>query len=152
MNTKTKSRICWTIAWILGIVWTLIALVPFIFMVINSMKGQFEMLTKGVFSLPEAFNLDNYKAAFDGHITHYFLNSAVVLILSLSILLFTAACASYPLSRFHFKMASPIYSLVVACMAIPVHITLIPIFKMSTELGSYDSIWALIGPDRKSVV
>lgn len=145
-STKTKSRICWTIAWILGIAWAIIALTPFIFMVLNSFKGQFEMLTKGVFSLPESFNLSNYKGAFEGHIIKYFLNSVVVMVVALSILLFTAACASYPLSRFKFKLANPIYSLVVACMAIPVHITLIPIFKMSTQIGIYDSIWALIGP------
>ena len=31
-------------------------------------------------------------------------------------------------------------------MSIPVHITLIPIFKMAKTFGFYDSIWALIGP------
>ena len=31
-------------------------------------------------------------------------------------------------------------------MCIPVHITLIPIFKMAQTTGLYDSIWALIGP------
>lgn len=145
-STTTKSRICWTIAWILGIAWTLIALVPFIFMVLNSFKGQFEMLKNGVFSLPESFNLDNYKAVFEGDILSYFRNSVVVLVITLSILIFVSACASYPLSRFKFKLATPIHSLIVACMAIPVHITLIPIFKMSTKIGLYDSIWALIGP------
>lgn len=69
-----------------------------------------------------------------------------MLTVSLILLLFVAACASYPLSRFKFKLCKPLYALVVACMSIPVHITLIPIFKMSQVTHLYDSIWGLIGP------
>ena len=70
----------------------------------------------------------------------------MILAVSLILLLFISACASYPLARFKFKLAQPIYGLIVACMSIPVHITLIPVFKMSKATGLYDSIWALIGP------
>ena len=31
-------------------------------------------------------------------------------------------------------------------MAIPMHVTLIPIFKMTTNMGLYDTLWSLIGP------
>lgn len=31
-------------------------------------------------------------------------------------------------------------------MSIPIHITLIPVFKMTQKIGLYDSIWAMIGP------
>jgi len=141
-----KSRICWIIAWIAGIFWTVVAIVPFIFMVLNSFKEKFEMLTKGVFSLPAALNLENYKAVIEGRFFRFFFNSVVVLAISLTLLLFISSCASYPLSRFKFKFSKPIYSLIVACMSIPIHITLIPVFKMSNNLGIYDSIWALIGP------
>ena len=40
-----------------------------------------------------------------------------------------------------------IYGIIVACMSIPIHITLIPVFQMTKNVGIYDSIWALIGPD-----
>ena len=145
-KSKAKSRLCWSAAWILGLLWTIMALLPFVFMVLNSFKEKFEMLTKGVFSLPDSLNLDNYKAVLGGSFFRFFFNSVLVLIISLAILLFISACASYPLSRFKFKLAKPIYALIVACMSIPIHITLIPVFKMSKNLGLYDSIWALIGP------
>lgn len=145
-KNKTKSKVCWCVAWILGIFWTIVALLPFIFMVLNSFKEKFEMLTKGVFSLPDALYVENYTAVISGNFFRYFFNSVIVLVVSLGILLFISACASYPLSRFKFKLANPIYALIVACMSIPIHITLIPVFKMSKDLGIYDSIWALIGP------
>jgi raffinose/stachyose/melibiose transport system permease protein len=145
-QSKTKSRASWIIAWIFGIFWTVAALLPFVFMVLNSFKEKFEMLTKGVFSLPDSLNLENYKAVLSGNFFRFFFNSVVVVAISLVLLLLISACASYPLSRFKFKLGNPIYALIVACMSIPIHITLIPVFKMSKELGIYDSIWALIGP------
>lgn len=145
-TSKIKSRISWAIACILAVSAAVTAVTPFIFMIINSFKEKFEMLTKGVFSFPEKLNLTNYKEVIEGNFLSYFINSVIVLVVSLFILLMISAFAAYPLSRFKFKLKGLIYSLIVACMSIPVHITLIPIFKMSQSLHMYDSIWALIGP------
>lgn len=145
-NPKKTNPAAWVICVILAIVWTVIAVVPFIFMVLNSFKDKFEMLVKGIFQLPETLNWANYQEVLEGNFFRYLLNSVIVLIVALVILLFISACAAYPLARFKFKMNGPIYSLIVACMSIPMHITLIPVFKMTQKMGLYDSIWSLIGP------
>lgn len=145
-KNKRKSIICWVIAFVFAIFYLVISFLPFIFMVLNSFKEKFEMLSKGVFEIPDALNFTNYAEVLKGGFTTYFLNSVIVLAISLTLLLFIAACASYPLARFQFKLANPIYAGIVACMSIPVHITLIPVFKMAKATGLYDSIWALIGP------
>ncbi len=145
-KNKQKSIICWVFAFALAIFYLIVSFMPFIFMVLNSFKEKFEMLTKGVFNLPDSLNFANYTEALTGGFSKYFMNSVIVLTISLLLLLFIAACASYPLARFKFKLANPIYAGIVACMSIPVHITLIPVFKMSRATGLYDSIWALIGP------
>ena len=145
-KSKAKSITAWTVAFILAIFWLVVSFMPFGFMVLNSFKEKFEMLTKGVFQLPDSLNWNNYTEVLKGGFGTYFKNSVIVLGISLILLLFIAACASYPLARFKFKLANPIYALIVACMSIPVHITLIPVFKMAKSTGLYDSIWALIGP------
>ena len=145
-KSRIKSTISWVIASVMALFAAVVAITPFIFMVINSFKEKFEMLTKGVFSLPESLNFGNYIEVIKGNFTSYFLNSVIVLVVSLVILLMISAFASYPLSRFQFKMKGFVYAVIVACMSIPVHITLIPIFKMSQTMHLYDSIWALIGP------
>ena len=144
-KNKRKSIIAWVIAFALAIFWLVVSFMPFVFMVLNSFKEKFEMLTKGVFQLPDKLQWSNYIEVLTGGFGNYFKNSVIVLAVSLILLLFIAACASYPLARFKFKLADPIYALIVACMSIPVHITLIPVFKMSKATGLYDSIWALIG-------
>lgn len=145
-KSKRKSIIAWTIAFILAIGAAIVSFMPFVFMVLNSFKEKFEMLTKGVFQLPDKLNWSNYTEVLTGGFGNYFKNSVIVLAVSLILLLFISACASYPLARFKFKMAQPIYAIIVACMSIPVHITLIPVFKMSKSTGLYDTIWSLIGP------
>ena len=145
-KSKRKSIIAWTVAFILAIGAAIVSFMPFVFMVLNSFKEKFEMLTKGVFQLPDKLNWSNYTEVLTGGFGNYFKNSVIVLAISLILLLFISACASYPLARFKFKMAQPIYATIVACMSIPVHITLIPVFKMSKSTGLYDTIWSLIGP------
>lgn len=146
-DSRVKSRISWIVAIILAVIVTFTAVMPFIFMVFNSFKGKFEMLTKGVFSPPERLNFSNYQEVLDGGFVRYFGNSVFVLCISLLLVLFIAACAAYPLARFKFRMNGFMYALIVACMAIPIHITLIPVFQMTKSLKIYDTIWAMIGPN-----
>ncbi|MDR1262652.1 MAG: carbohydrate ABC transporter permease [Oscillospiraceae bacterium] len=145
-GSRLKSRVSWTIAFILAFAWLAIAFMPFVFMAINAFKGKFEMLVKGVFELPESWYPANFIEALTGGYWSFFKNSVIVVAVSLTALLFISACASYPLARFRFALAKPLYGLIVACMSIPIHITLIPVFKLTTQMGIYDTIWAMIGP------
>jgi len=144
---KVRSTLSWTIAYALSTVWLLVTALPFLFMVLNAFKGQFEMLQKGIFQMPDSWYPANFIEVISKGFLGYFFNSVIVLAISLSLLLFITACASYPLSRMKFKARNMIYVLIIACMSIPIHVTLIPIFKMSTQINTYDSIWALIGPN-----
>ena len=146
-ETKIKSVISWIIALIFAVAALVVAILPFIFMVLNSFKNKFELLTNGVFAIPQEFNVSNYQEVLSGGFTRYFFNSVLLLVIVLALILFISACAAYPLARFKFRLNGFLYALIVACMAIPIHITLIPVFQMTRNLGLYDSIWALIGPD-----
>lgn len=143
---RLKRQLLWLPALILAIIWLVIAGAPFLFMVLSTFKTQFEILTGGVFSWPNAFYLNNYVAVIAGNFYRYFLNSVVVVSISLFLLLAIASFASYPLARFVFKGRGTIYSFIVSCMAVPIHIALIPIFMLTINIGIYDTIWALVGP------
>lgn len=146
LKEKVKSKTAWIIAFILASFWFLVTGLPFVYMVMNAFKGQFEMLKKGVFQPPDSWYPTNFISILSKGFMNYFIHSVIVLLISLSILLFITACAAYPLSRMRFKMRNTIFAFIVACMSIPIHVTLIPVFKMSTKLGIYDTLWALIGP------
>lgn len=96
-KSRVKSIICWVIAFALAIFYLVVSFLPFIFMVLNSFKEKFEMLTVGVFELPQSLNFANYQEVLTGGFGKYFMNSVIVLAISLILLLFIASCASYPL-------------------------------------------------------
>ena len=145
-RARVKKITAWTAAFILAVLWLVITFTPFLFMVLNSFKGQFEMLKAGVFAFPASLNLDNYQTVLRGGFWGYFIRSVIVTALSLLLMTAISALASYPLSRLRFKGRGLIYGFIIACMSIPMHVTLIPVFKMTIDLRLYDSIWALPGP------
>lgn len=146
MCQSAKKIIIWTLVMIFALFWLCITGIPFLFMFLTSFKAQFEVLSSSIFSLPNSFYPENFIRVFQGNFTTYLFNSVLVVSISLTLLLFISACAAYPLSRFRFKLRRPIFALIVATMAVPIHVTLIPIFMMTKNIGLYDSIWALIGP------
>ena len=130
---------------ILALLWLLVAFVPFLFMVLTGFKQKLETILYGAFHLPETLYLQNYVDVItDVNFWIYFRNSIIVLVVSLAILLFISACAAYPLSRFKFRLRGPVYLLIVAAMSVPIHVTMIPIFQMTINMGLYDTIWALV--------
>lgn len=141
-----KKRFINILVAFLAFTWLLITFIPFMFMVFSALKEQFELMMGGVFDFPKKIYLGNFIEVFQGNIFNYFKNSIIVLVVSLVILLSISACAAYPLSRFKFKLNKPIYGIIVACMSVPIHVTLLPIFMMAIKTGMYDKIWALIGP------
>lgn len=143
---KRKSRIAWGIAIFFAIVWLIITLTPFIFMIVNSFRKQFDMLRQGVFHLPDPWYFKNYYEIVTHGFFGYFIRSVIIVSVCLVLMLAISAFAAYPLARMTFKMRGLIYTGIIAMMSIPMHVTLIPIFKMTTDMGLNDSLASLVGP------
>jgi raffinose/stachyose/melibiose transport system permease protein len=135
------------LAMLFSILWLVITGAPFVFQIMTTFKTQGEFITNGIFKLPERVNFNNYLTVLRGDFYRYFLNSVLVLAVSLTLLLILSAFAAYPLSRMKFMLNKPIFSAIVAAMSIPIHITLIPVFIMTIRFNIYDKVYALIGPN-----
>jgi len=147
ISKKRKIPLFWVLAVVFAVFWLIIAGGPFVFQIFTTFKTQGEFVTGGLFKLPTRFSFDNYVEVLRGGFYRYFINSVIVLVISLTLLLFFSAFAAYPLSRMQFRLNKPIFSAIVATMSIPIHITLIPVFVMSIRFGLYDSVYALVGPN-----
>jgi raffinose/stachyose/melibiose transport system permease protein len=137
----------WQLALVLAVLWLFISTAPFVFQIMTTFKSQGEFITNGIFSLPKSFYFKNYLTVLRSDFFVYFFNSIIVLSVSLVLLLSLSAFAAYPLSRMQFMLNKPIYSVIVAAMSIPIHITLIPVFLMTIRFNMYDHVYALIGPN-----
>jgi len=141
-----KSRIAWGIAFLLAFFWLLISLIPFVFMVFNSFRKQFDMLQQGPLHAPDPWYFDNYPQIVQNGIFGYFGRSVLIVAISLVLMLIISSFAAYPLSRMKFRLRNFIYAGIIAMMSIPMHVTLIPIFKMTNAMGLYNNKFSLIGP------
>ena len=146
-SKKRKPSLFWILAVIFAVFWLIIAGGPFVFQIFTTFKSQGEFVSGGLFKLPDRFSFDNYIQVLKGGFYRYFINSVIVLAVSLTLLLFFSAFAAYPLARMQFKLNKPIFSAIVATMSIPIHITLIPVFMMAIRANFYDRVYALVGPN-----
>jgi len=99
-----------------------------------------------VWALPRAVDLSHYAATLAGGFLSYLRNSLFVVGSSVLLIVVTSAMAAYALVRLKFRLAQPLFGLIVAAMIVPLHITLVPIYLMTRAFGLYDTPFALIGP------
>lgn len=131
---------------VLGLFWLAVTTVPFLFMVMTSFKSQQESFSSSVWALPEALDLVNYRSVLDGPFLTYFKNSVMVVVISVILIMLIGAMAAFAFARMRFRFNEPLFGLIVAGMIVPIHITLVPIYLMTRQLGLYDSPFGLIGP------
>ena len=131
---------------VLGLFWLAVTTLPFFFVVMTSLKTQEETFSHPVWELPEQINLVNYLEVLNGGFWVYLRNSVFVLVVSIVLILAISSMAAYALARIQFRLNKPLFGLIVAGMIVPIHITLIPIYLMTRNLGLYDTPFALIGP------
>lgn len=130
-----------------GVIWLIIAAMPFYFMTISGFKGRFEMMRGSVFAFPTMPTLENYQDILtSGTFFRYMGNSVVIVSVSIVLILILSSMAAYVFARIPFRLNRPLFGLVVAGLVIPLHVTLIPVYFLTRTLGLYDTLWALLGP------
>jgi raffinose/stachyose/melibiose transport system permease protein len=134
------------LVYLLAVIWVVITIYPLIFLVQNSLKTSTEFFMGDVWTLPGKFSLANYQRVWVNHFARFLLNSLLVVSVSLSILLLAGSSAAFGLSRIRFRLRGFFYYLFVGGLTIPVHITLIPVYIITRQLGIYDTLGSLIGP------
>ena len=141
-----RSRLIRAAVPALGLFWLVVTTLPFIFVVMTSLKSQQETFSGSVWSLPEKLNFENYLAVLNGGFWTYLRNSVFVLVTSIILILVISSMAAYAFARLRFRPNKPLFGLIVAGMIVPIHITLIPIYLLIRNVGLYDTPFALIGP------
>jgi raffinose/stachyose/melibiose transport system permease protein len=130
----------------LALVWLVVTVAPLVFVVMTSVKSEQEMFDSAVWAWPRQVDWSHYRAVLQGDYFIYLRNSAFVVGVSIVLILLTSAMAAYALARIRFRFNKALFSLIVAGLVVPLHVTLVPIYLMTRNLGLYDTPFALIGP------
>ena len=125
-------------------IWSIIVIVPFLWVVLSSFKTTKEILASP-FSLPAHWQFDNYAHAWtDAGIRQFFLNTVIVVGVALVLVMLLGAMCAYVLARFTFPGSRFIYYLMLAGLTFPIFLAIVPLFFVLKNLELINTLPGLI--------
>lgn len=125
-----------------------ITLIPFLWALSASFKPLSEILSGTINFIPRQFTLENYRQIFLGEpLFLRWLWNSVAIALSVTVLnLILNSMAGYALARLQFRGKQAWFFLILAVLAVPAQITLIPTFLILKSLHWLNSYQGMIVP------
>ncbi|NEQ28073.1 MAG: carbohydrate ABC transporter permease, partial [Microcoleus sp. SIO2G3] len=130
------------------VIYAIITIVPFLWALSASFKPLSEIVSGGANFLPRNFTIDNYKRIFiqEPLFLRWLLNSIVIAISVTIFNLLFNSMAGYALARLRFRGRQMWFFLILAVLAIPAQVTLIPTFLILKSIGWLNSYQGMIVP------
>lgn len=129
------------------VVLALVYIYPFLVQIATSFKSEQEAASNPISLIPQTFTVAAYERLFlNSDFPLWFLNSGIVTVLVTLGRVFFVSLAGYALARLTFRGRGLVFALVVAVMAVPSVVLLIPRFLVLNQVGLYDSYPGMILP------
>ena len=133
MGIKAANAISNTVIYILLIAITIIWLVPFVCIVLQSFRVESTWMVGYV--VPKEWGLDNYKALFSSKFPKWYLNTFIIALVTSLCSTIITLCMSYTLSRFRFKMRKPLMQFMLILGMFPGMLGMIILYNVLKDLG-----------------
>ena len=142
---RILRRLPWWIAFGFLVVTALLWVYPFVWMVSASLKDSLEIFSAGLQLIPEKLAWENYSRAWeDASFGRYMINTVIVTVWTVAIVVIRCALCGYVLGRYTFRGSRIIMGILVATLFVPTGYTIIPIVKISLQLGLLNSLTGMI--------
>jgi ABC-type glycerol-3-phosphate transport system permease component len=130
--------------WLLFALIALSTLYPLVFLLLSSLRTKDDYLDNPV-GIPQSWTLDNITTAVDeAQMAQFALNSLIVVIAAVIVLTVITCLASYALTQFDFPLRRTTLVIIVAMMALPPTVLMIPIFKIVLDVGLLNTRLGLV--------
>lgn len=127
------------------LVFSLLMLLPLVFLVSNGFKTPQEMLAWPPTIIPANPTIDNFAAVLqDTPLLRWIFNSIAFAVLSTLAILATSSIAGYILAKFRYRSLNVIFALVLATAIVPFEVYMIPLYFQAQSLGILNSLWGLL--------
>ncbi len=138
----------WTIVTYAVLVAGVVAwLLPFVWMLLGSVKTQGEVLQRPPTWWPEHFTLGNFDSWLtELHFGRFLTNSLVVALVTVAGNVLFCSMVGYALAKLDFPGRRVLFALVMVTLMVPGIVTFIPLFVIVSKLGLVNSYLALILP------
>ena len=147
LTAANRRRIGDVIATIAAALIGILFLVPFAWMIVNSLKSLPEIYEFPPRFLPATPLWSNYADAWNAlPFGRFFGNSLIVSLASTVGVLITCSLAGYSFARLHYRGRDQIFLIYLATIMIPFPVLMVPLFVIMKNLQLVDTLWALILP------
>ncbi len=145
----------WRLSWLKILLYSvltlyaIITLIPFLWALSASFKPLTEIVAGEPNFLPKNFTFDNYKQIFieEPLFLRWFFNSVIIAIAVTILNLLFNSMAGYALARLRFRGRRFWFFLILAVLAVPIQVTLIPTFLILKTFGWLNSYQGTIVPN-----
>lgn len=146
---QPRRRLRVNAAYLILIPTSLLALLPFIWMIFGSFKTGAEIRQVPPSFFPQVFTLENYRTVLtdpDLPLPTFYRNSLIIALANVVQVLFTSSLFGYIFAKFEFRANRILFWFILATMMIPQQVTMIPGYLLLAKLGLINKLWALIIP------
>ncbi len=124
---------------------SIIALIPFVWMISSSLKTSVDVFSIPMRWIPAEFHWDNYLKIWERvPLLTYFKNTTAVAIIVTFMQILTSSFAAYAFAKMQFKGRDFLFMCYIGTIAVPWQVYMVPQFIMMRSIGLYDTIWALV--------
>jgi len=152
MNNTNTSIVDKIISYIFLIAGGFLMVFPFLWMILCSFKTHAEIIQIPPKIFPSHFSFVNYREAFKmAPFGRYFLNSVIVMLLSVTCTTFTTILGAFAFSKLKFKGKEVLFAMLLSLMMIPFEMLIITNYTTIVKLKLYNTIPALVLPFVSSI-
>lgn len=124
--------------------WALLVILPMVWVLISSLKTNKEIYDSP-FGLPTTPQFTTYVEAWQtANIGRFFLNTVIVVVCGVFFTLMLSSMAAYVLARYAFPGSRAIYYLFLVGMTFPLFLAIVPLTKVTQNLGLQQTLPGLI--------
>ncbi|AJA46658.1 L-arabinose transport system permease protein AraQ [Clostridium pasteurianum DSM 525 = ATCC 6013] len=143
-NNNSKSNIIVHIILIIG---AFAMLLPFLWMIITSLKTLTESTQVPPTFIPKIFNIGNYSDVWNQlPFASFYVNTFLMMLFRIIFSVFFSAMAAYAFARIEFPGKNAFFMIILIQMMIPGQIFIIPQYLIVSKLGLLNSVGALVVP------
>lgn len=133
MGLKASRTLANTSIYILLIVISVIWLIPFVCILLQSFRV--ESTYQVGYVMPQQWGLDNYRNLFQTDFPRWYLNTFITALVTAVLQTVIVLCMSYTLSRFRFKMRKPLMRFMLILGMFPGMLSMIILYRVLSDLG-----------------
>ena len=133
MGLKASRTLSNTVIYILLILMSIIWLIPFVCIVLQSFRV--ESTWQVGYVIPKQWGLDNYRALLQTNFPRWYLNTFIIALVLAAAQTLIVLCMSYTLSRFRFRIRAGLMRFMLILGMFPGMLTMIILYRVLDDLG-----------------